>query len=62
MSEIADFFGECFYLVSSWLVVVFGQKFRDLLDVDGVVERRRVTNLALVATKLALKWKKTLVF
>ena len=43
------------YLVSSGLVVVFGQEFGDLLYVDGVIEGCRVTHLSFVGTQLALK-------
>ena len=46
------------YLVASGLVVVLGQQLGDLLHVDGVVEGSRVTDLALVGSKFALKSRK----
>jgi len=43
------------YLVSSGLVVVFGQELGNLLYVYGVIEGCRVTHLSLVGTQFALK-------
>jgi len=42
-------------LVASALIPVLRQQLADLLHVDGVVERRGVTNLALVGANLTLQ-------
>ena len=43
------------YLVSSGLVVVLFEQVGDFVDVDGVVERGGVADLALVGSELALE-------
>ena len=42
-------------LIASQVVAVLVQQVGDLLHVDGVVERRRVTDLALIRGHLALQ-------
>jgi len=43
------------YLVATLLVAILLQQVGDFLDIDGVVERRSIANLALICRHLALQ-------
>jgi len=43
------------YLVAALLVAILLQQVGDFLDIDGVVERRSIANLALICRHLALQ-------